>query len=727
MAFKHGNHTLIDLDAGNDTKITSATGQDIVFYPDQHIWIKQGTKLIFEGTVPDDFEAKLQATSVTADRDLILPDEDGTLATQAYVTSAVSGGSLANTDALAEGSTNLYYTDARADVRATLRINAATTDNISEGSTNLYHTDARALAATDGQEVKFKNLYTNLADLPSATSYHGMFAHVHTEGKGYFAHAGNWIPLANESSVPTDLTDLSIADGNADEVLKTDGSGNFSFVAVSALTGSGIQNIADDSTPELGGDLITGQNRIAFADTGTVSFLDFTTNLFSETNHTVLSSVKSIDFFLDSNGGDSGQAFRIYNNQNPDGTVTENTHIFKVAENGDVSVSNDLTVAGSATITGDLTVSGTTTTVNSNTVNIGDSIITLNSDETGAPTQNGGFEIERGTSTNVSFVWDETNDEWTTSAQTLKSGHFLPETDVTYDLGSSALKWRDLYLSGSTIKLGGATLSASGANLSLGSGSFDLSNSDTDDISEGASNLYYTDARTRNHIEGADLDLGANKILYSNVYSNTGDLPTASSYHGMFAHVHGTGKGYYAHAGNWVELANQSDIPTNNNTLTNGAGYITSAGTATNFSSTTQNSQFNSIGVGTAGSGTTGEIRATNDVTAYYSSDANLKTNVVNIDNALDKVKQIRGVEFDWTQEYIDEKGGEDGYFVRKHDVGVIAQEVEAVLPEVVGTRDNGTKAVRYDRMVALLIEAIKDQQSQIDELKQIITDLGNK
>ena len=45
MAFKHGNHTLIDLDAGNDTKITSAAGQDIVFYPDQHIWIKQGTKL----------------------------------------------------------------------------------------------------------------------------------------------------------------------------------------------------------------------------------------------------------------------------------------------------------------------------------------------------------------------------------------------------------------------------------------------------------------------------------------------------------------------------------------------------------------------------------------------------------------------------------------------------------------------------------------------------------
>lgn len=54
--------------------------QDIVFYPTQNIWISQGTKLVFEGTVPDDHEAKLQATAVTADRDIILPDASGTIA-----------------------------------------------------------------------------------------------------------------------------------------------------------------------------------------------------------------------------------------------------------------------------------------------------------------------------------------------------------------------------------------------------------------------------------------------------------------------------------------------------------------------------------------------------------------------------------------------------------------------------------------------------------------------
>jgi hypothetical protein len=62
--------------------------------------------------------------------------------------------------------------------------------------------------------------------------------------------------------------------------------------------------------------------------------------------------------------------------------------------------------------------------------------------------------------------------------------------------------------------------------------------------------------------------------------------------------------------------------------------------------------------------------------------------------------------------------GGEDGYFIREHDIGVIAQEIEAILPEIVATREDGYKAVKYDRIVALLIEAIKELKSQIDELK---------
>jgi hypothetical protein len=148
----------------------------------------------------------------------------------------------------------------------------------------------------------------------------------------------------------------------------------------------------------------------------------------------------------------------------------------------------------------------------------------------------------------------------------------------------------------------------------------------------------------------------------------------------------------------------------------NPALKITSAGVAM-FSAAANTT---SLGVGTAASGVTGEIRATNNITAYYSSDKSLKENIKRIENAIKKIMSISGVEFDWTQEFIDAHGGEDGYFVRKHDVGVIAQDIEKVLPEVVATKQDGTKAVKYDRIVALLIEAIKDQQEQIDELKRL-------
>ena len=125
-------------------------------------------------------------------------------------------------------------------------------------------------------------------------------------------------------------------------------------------------------------------------------------------------------------------------------------------------------------------------------------------------------------------------------------------------------------------------------------------------------------------------------------------------------------------------------------------------------------STFNSIGVGTDASGTAGEIRATNDITAYYSSDERLKDNIINIQSPLDKLKQINGVTFDWI-----EKPG-----IHSHtgsDVGVIAQEIEKVLPDIVTTRDNGYKAVQYEKIVALLIESNKALLERVEYLESKI------
>lgn len=68
----------------------------------------------------------------------------------------------------------------------------------------------------------------------------------------------------------------------------------------------------------------------------------------------------------------------------------------------------------------------------------------------------------------------------------------------------------------------------------------------------------YIQARTRIGLD--NIDFGSKTITYSNVYATTGDLPSASTYHGMFAHVHATGRGYFAHGGNWIPLANQSEL-----------------------------------------------------------------------------------------------------------------------------------------------------------------------
>ena len=137
------------------------------------------------------------------------------------------------------------------------------------------------------------------------------------------------------------------------------------------------------------------------------------------------------------------------------------------------------------------------------------------------------------------------------------------------------------------------------------------------------------------------------------------------------------------------------------------------------FNPSTGGLRIQSLGVGTAASGTAGEIRATNNVTAYYSSDERLKTNIVKIDNALSKLSQIDGVIYDWNDAYKKIHGQVDGYFVRNDNSGIIAQQVEAVFPNVVATRPDGYKAVRYELLVPLLIEAIKELKAEVDLLKK--------
>jgi hypothetical protein len=105
------------------------------------------------------------------------------------------------------------------------------------------------------------------------------------------------------------------------------------------------------------------------------------------------------------------------------------------------------------------------------------------------------------------------------------------------------------------------------------------------------------------------------------------------------------------------------------------------------------------------------------DIYAFYTSDRRLKNNIAPIPNALNKVLSISGNTFDW-----DKKSGKIGT-----EAGVIAQEILEVLPEAVTTRDNGYLAVRYEQLVPLLIEAIKDLKTEMVELKEQISELKLK
>jgi hypothetical protein len=150
-------------------------------------------------------------------------------------------------------------------------------------------------------------------------------------------------------------------------------------------------------------------------------------------------------------------------------------------------------------------------------------------------------------------------------------------------------------------------------------------------------------------------------------------------------------------------------------TTATSATSATTATTATtaNALNTSNNYQVNSLGVGTAGSGTAGEIRATNNITAYYSDDR-LKTKLGVIENALDTVESLSGFYYE-----ANEVAQALGYEVKK-EVGVSAQSVQAVMPEVVAPApiDEQYLTVRYERLVPLLIQAIKELRAEVKALK---------
>ena len=183
------------------------------------------------------------------------------------------------------------------------------------------------------------------------------------------------------------------------------------MIANSAVTNDKISTNAVNLGSQTVGNYVstgaTSGNGISGSTTGETSVFTVTSNA---TNANTASTI----VFRDGSGNFSAGTIT----GNLTGNVTGN-----LSSTGANTMAS-LQTTGNVIVGGDLTVSGTTTTINTETLLLADNVITVNSNEAGTPSQDGGIEVERGTSTNKTLLWDETNDRWTVGSETFVAGTF---------------------------------------------------------------------------------------------------------------------------------------------------------------------------------------------------------------------------------------------------------------------------------------------------------------
>lgn len=587
---------------------------------------------------------------------------------------------------------------------AEVSLAANTTDDLSEGSSNLYYTDSRV-----------RNAVSVSGDLSydSATGVFSFTERTDAEVLGLFS--GSTGIDYNSSTGSIALADTTVTAGTF---------GSASDVPVITIDGQG--RITDASTTTVAGvSDFTYDNTIGVLDidtadgstfSATVELGPFTTDDLSEGSTNLYYTDARVDSHL---FGGTGVSYS-------SGTIS----IGQSVGTTDNVTFNDVTVSG------DLTVSGTTTTLNTTTLDVEDINITVANGATSASSANGaGLTADLGSDGSATFTYDSANDRWSMN-KTLDTNLVGDVTGIVSD----------------------------------------ISNHDTDDLTEGASNLYYTDTRARNALSASgDLsyDSATGTISFTertdsevrNLFSAAGDLNYNSST-GEFsvtvpagydstdfdadfnskstddlsegtnlyytdarvdAHLSGgsgidfsTGTISHADTSSQSSVNNSGNMVIQDITL-DGFGHITGLSSKTIDPptldtlglDTNDDVQFDSLGIGTVATGVSGEIVATGDITSNASDDR-LKNRLGAIDNAVDKVSTLSGFYFEFNDTAID-LGLQKG-----QRVGVSAQEVQSVLPEIVRESPVSDEylTVQYEKLVPLLIEAIKDQQNQIDELK---------
>ena len=617
-----GNMGTISIDALSDVRTTGSNSpsdaQALVWDNIGGYW-KPGTVSGGGGGGSGDIEGVVAGTGLTGGGStgtVTLNVDVGTTASKIVQLNgsaqlpAVSGALLTNinTDNLTEGSSNLFYTDTRFDNRLATK----STTNLTEG-TNLYYTDARVNARVNA-----------LGKANWDTAY----------GWGDHSAAGYQTTAGLNGAIDTHLNQSNPTSGyvlswnGSDYAWVANGSGGGDITAV--VAGTGLTGGATSGSATLNVDVGTTANKILQLD-GSAKIPAVDGSLLTNISFTPgADSISDTMIDFGTGGGqvntaDIPEVTNLYfTDARADARIgAASINALSDVNTSGVSSGQVLKWSGSAWVPGADTSPADTDALSEGSSNL---YFTNARVDTHLNQSNptAGYVLSWNGS---DYAWIDngaaTPGGSNTQVQFNDSGSFAGDSGFTYNKTTDTLTVGSVTTTGASPNVSaagnlGITTTASNGNITItphntgdiildgqkwpqadgsanqylktnGAGQLSWDSLTTDDVAEG-SNEYFTNAKAVSAVQAVNLDMGSNnitttgKILFSNVYSAEGDLPNASTYHGMFAHVHATGAGYFAHGGNWIKLANNSQLANSSNWDTAyGWGNHASAGYLTNI------------------------------------------------------------------------------------------------------------------------------------------------